>query len=192
MIPAGRKFGRGTAQPAGEIDVPLGGFVAPAKYTLHVALPASGIKNEWAFSVYPADRPEVPAPGIHFSRTFDVGGRAQLAAGNTVLLLPRREDLAGRLLMGFTTFYWTTLDRSGGQSSAAGLRCDPGHPLFRDFPTDGHTNWQWWELQFRASLLRYLQSPEFAPRDHVSPEAVEALFTLGFSSVLKPTGSTER
>ena len=27
-----------------------------------------------------------------------------------------------------------------------GLLCDPGHPLFKDFPTDYHTNWQWWHL----------------------------------------------
>jgi hypothetical protein len=26
-----------------------------------------------------------------------------------------------------------------------GILCNPGHPLFRDFPTEYHSNWQWWD-----------------------------------------------
>jgi hypothetical protein len=27
-----------------------------------------------------------------------------------------------------------------------GPLCDPRHPLFKDFPTEFHGNWQWWHL----------------------------------------------
>ena len=26
-----------------------------------------------------------------------------------------------------------------------GLLCDPKHPAFTEFPTEFHSNWQWWE-----------------------------------------------
>jgi hypothetical protein len=26
------------------------------------------------------------------------------------------------------------------------MLCNPDHPVFRDFPTDYHSDWQWWEL----------------------------------------------
>lgn len=151
-LPA-RDFGRGTAQLAGELSVPLAAWRAPAKYTLRVELSGTEVRNQWAFWVYPAAIPDVPAGRIHIARTWDDGVRARLAAGGTVLLLPRRQDLTGLLPICFTTFYWTTFDRAGGQSSAAGLLCDPAHPLFRDFPTDAHANWQWWELLTRASPM---------------------------------------
>jgi hypothetical protein len=27
-----------------------------------------------------------------------------------------------------------------------GILCDPRHPVFAHFPTEYHSNWQWWEL----------------------------------------------
>ena len=27
-----------------------------------------------------------------------------------------------------------------------GILTDPKHPIFKDFPTDFHTNWQWWSI----------------------------------------------
>jgi len=27
-----------------------------------------------------------------------------------------------------------------------GILCNPDHPLFADFPTEYHANWQWWQL----------------------------------------------
>ncbi len=253
-----RDCARGTALPVGAVSVPLDRLAAPARYTLRLMLPGTTVRNHWDFWVYPANLPDVPADGILLAHTLDAGARARLAAGGTVLLLAGAGDLTGGLPMCFTTFYWTTFGLTGGQSSAAGLLCDPAHPLFRDFPTEAHTNWQWWELltraspmildepgravpwpkahrplvqmidgwkvnrklavvtearvgpgrlavcsidlehdlasrpvarQFRASLLRYLQSPEFRPRDAVAPEAVAALFEPGRRNLLRTGGA---
>ncbi len=150
---AARDYPRGTAQPAGALTVPLAGLPAPARYTLHAALPGTAVRNRWAFWVYPVAPPAAESSGILIAPTPDAAVRARLAAGGTVLLLPRRADLTGQLPMCFTTFYWTTFGHAGGQSSAAGLLCDPAHPLLRDFPTESHTNWQWWELLTRASPM---------------------------------------
>ena len=30
---------------------------------------------------------------------------------------------------------------------------DPSHPLFKDFPTESHTNWQWWDILRNANPM---------------------------------------
>ena len=35
-----------------------------------------------------------------------------------------------------------------------GQLIDKSHPIFRDFPTESHTNWQWWPMAAqRAAIL---------------------------------------
>jgi hypothetical protein len=34
-----------------------------------------------------------------------------------------------------------------------GILCDPLHPLFRDFPTEFHSNWQWWDPVFHSQAM---------------------------------------
>ena len=34
-----------------------------------------------------------------------------------------------------------------------GILCDPAHPALADFPTESHTNWQWWDLNINSKAL---------------------------------------
>ena len=38
---------------------------------------------------------------------------------------------------------------------AAGILLNPHHPLFRKFPTEYHSNLQWWELLNRAPVMQF-------------------------------------
>jgi hypothetical protein len=40
-----------------------------------------------------------------------------------------------------------------------GILCDPAHPAFNAFPTDSHSNWQWWHLVKHARPLILDGSP---------------------------------
>ena len=41
---------------------------------------------------------------------------------------------------------------------------NPKHPLFREFPTDYHSNLQWWELLNRAEVMQFTDFPaDFQP-----------------------------
>jgi hypothetical protein len=45
-----------------------------------------------------------------------------------------------------------------------GLLCDPKHPLFASFPTEYHSNWQWWHLVKHSKPLIYDGTPaDFLP-----------------------------
>ena len=34
-----------------------------------------------------------------------------------------------------------------------GVLCDPKHPALVDFPTDMHTDWQWWDLNIHSKTM---------------------------------------
>ena len=39
------------------------------------------------------------------------------------------------------------------QAGTMGLLLDPTHKAFAHFPTEGHTNWQWWSLTTQSRTL---------------------------------------
>ena len=45
-----------------------------------------------------------------------------------------------------------------------GFLCDPAHPALSQFPTEFHTNWQWWDLALRSKALMLDDTPpQFRP-----------------------------
>lgn len=34
-----------------------------------------------------------------------------------------------------------------------GILCDPNHPALADFPTEMHSNWQWWDICKNATTM---------------------------------------
>ena len=41
-----------------------------------------------------------------------------------------------------------------------GILCDPDANVFDDFPTDFHSNWQWWQLVKNARPIVYDDTPD--------------------------------
>lgn len=145
------EFPNGIVSPVEKFTIDLSIFAAPAKYTLEVSM--DQFTNTWDFWVYPESVPAVTASDVLVSEVFSDDVEAALENGKTVLLLPRRDQLKGKLVQCFGTFYWTAFDFHGGETSACGLLTDPDHPVFNHFPTDFHGNWQWWELLTKASPM---------------------------------------
>jgi len=55
-------------------------------------------------------------------------------------------QVASDVQIGFSSIFWNTAWTRGQAPHTLGILCDPKHPVFAQFPTEGHTNWQWWEL----------------------------------------------
>lgn len=88
------------------------------------------------------------------SQLTDSIGR-QLADGASVLWMPDSTQFRGNTVGGlFQTDYWnyrmfkTICEKNGKAVSPGtlGILCDPCHPIFRDFPTEMHSNWQWYDV----------------------------------------------
>lgn len=143
----------GLVQDVGEVSVELRPLPAPARYRLVVwvgqmgGLSAAKIaENDWDLWVYPAAPPaDVPAD-VHVARALDEAALAKLKAGGTVLLCADPKRVKGDVAIGFSSIFWNTAWTRNQAPHTLGILCDPKHPVFASFPTDFHSNWQWWEL----------------------------------------------
>lgn len=158
----------GSNIPIGRIHLPLGNLKTPAKYTLQISIPEREIHNSWDFWVFPDHTPAISAGDIRIAHRFDGSVIHALDSGRTVLLLPDTASIRGGLPICFTDFYWTAFDLHGGESSANGLLLDPNNKVFRYFPTEGHTNWQWWDLltAARPMILDDFDDPAPFPKNY--------------------------
>lgn len=116
------------------------------------------IANDWDIWVYPAKPATEPAQDILVTAKFDDDAQARLRSGGKVLLtLPGRQvrnfDTAP-VKFGFSSIFWNTAWTGRQAPTTLGILCDPKHPALAQFPTDFHSNWQWWYLIHRAGALR--------------------------------------
>ena len=140
-----------------EIDRPfselLDSMKVPARIDLRLTARTAGHAgvNSWPIWVYPADN-QPDRTGITIVRKLDKAARKALEAGEKVLLMPAdTSNTVGGL---FQTDYWNyrmfkqICEGAGKPVSPGtlGILTDPAHPLFREFPTEEHTDWQWFPV----------------------------------------------
>ena len=71
-----------------------------------------------------------------------------------------RGDRLGRVEVGFSSIFWNTDWTKRQPPHTLGILCAPRHPALRAFPTDYHTNWQWWYILSHSSALILDDLPE--------------------------------
>lgn len=134
------------------LDLPDVGKACKMELTLSVNGTVYG--NSYPLWVYPAEmtlkRGDVEVVRKLDGRTFDL-----LTKGAKVLFMPEKRDCRNVTVGGlFQTDYWnyrmfkSICDRIKKPASPGtlGILTDPKHPVFGDFPTEGHTNWQWYSI----------------------------------------------
>jgi len=152
----------GSLTPLGTISASLQKARVPGKLTVTVSL--AGFSNDWEIWVYPPIKAvEAPAK-VLVSRAWDDSTKSALAAGSAVVLFPqklsRNLSLRGSLL----PVFWSPVWFPSQQPNANGILCNPRHPALAQFPTDLHSNWQWWELLNNSRTLILDDTPaEFRP-----------------------------
>lgn len=148
----GRRVPVGNGTELGAVTVDLARFTAPAKYRLELTV--AGGTNGWDFWVFPGGDAPSPRPGgVAVVRRFNANTHELLRKGARVLLLAEPSSLRGDYPQLFTPVYWNCPWTDGGESQTLGLLASTKHPLFRDFPAAGHTEWHWYELLVTARPL---------------------------------------
>lgn len=135
----------------GSVNVSLAEFAPARRYRLTVEVGPS--ENDWDLWVFADDLATTAPPDLLETSTLDDTALARLAAGGTVLLAPRPDALNAPSTIGFSSIFWNTAwtrlydgPKRGQAPHTLGILCDPKHPAFAAFPTEYHSNWQWWEL----------------------------------------------
>lgn len=136
----------GNSDPLGTIDLGLSQVQAPTKLTLALDIEGTNYSNSWDLWVYPG-RTDVPAdPNILIVEQLDANALRALRRGRKVLLMPNPQNITGDVPAGFTTIFWNTQWTNNQPPHTLGILCDPKHPALSSFPTEFHSNWQWWDL----------------------------------------------
>ncbi len=113
----------------------------------------AGWENAYPVWVYPPAGPVCPE-GVLEARHFNDSVKAVLAAGGVVYLSPDScpESLPHSIQAQFSTDFWS-VGTFPGQEGGMGQLIDAAHPIFRRFPTESHTDWQWWPMANQRAFI---------------------------------------
>ena len=105
-------------------------------------------KNRWKIWVYP--RNQIAFDEVLYTRSFEVAQRG-LEEGMKVLFNPDFKEIKG-VTGRFVPVFWSPV-HFPDQPATMGVLCDPSHPALADFPTDFHSDWQWWDLNINSKAM---------------------------------------
>jgi GH18 family chitinase len=141
----------------GRVSLRLSKLKAPRRYRLVVGLDGTPFENDWDLWVYPPRMDTAVPAGVTVVRALDGAAEARLhEGGRVVLLVPPervRGDALGKVELGFSSIFWNTAWTSRQAPHTLGVLVDPKHPALAAFPTEDHSNWQWWYLVSRARAM---------------------------------------
>jgi hypothetical protein len=137
----------------------------PTKLTLDLSQPTSDVRNDYPIWVYPAAVDTSAPSNVVIAQSFDSKTSEQLAAGGTVVLIcdctkPLAQTVGGAFASDFWNFRFFF-----NKPGTMGLLTDPNHPALAAFPTEFHSNWQWFQttLYGQPLILDGIVPSEYKP-----------------------------
>ena len=143
---------------AGELNISLSKLDKPTQLQLclsideteYFGVPYHNTYDLWAYPAW-SDLSKLESK-VTVTNELDALAISQLEKGKSVLLMPEASDLCVGGL--FQTDYWNyrmfkTIAENNKKSvspGTLGILTDPKHPIFKGFPTQMHTNWQWFPI----------------------------------------------
>lgn len=140
---------------AGMFAMDLNDISEARKLTFEVSISGTPFRNKWDFFAYPEQK-ETDAGSVLVTDKLDRIAGEVLQRGGSVLLLTYgkiAEDKGAKVAIGFSSIFWNTAWTNNQAPHTLGILCDPRHPVFSDFPTDFHSNWQWWDPVTHSQVM---------------------------------------
>lgn len=151
----------------GKQDIPIGNAISlgeliqtfqkknhPRKLSLEVTV--SEFSNSWDIWVYP-EYPDLETNEIKVVEKLDASTMQFLNDGGKVLLSLGKgkvaSEMGGDIGVGFSSIFWNTTHTNRQKPHTLGILCDPLHPALGKFPTEFHSNWQWWDAMSHADAI---------------------------------------
>ncbi len=146
----------------GEVSFPLSEINSPQKLTFELSV--NEFSNSWDFWVYPAKKEKIKGEeNIRVVQQIDDQTLRFLQDGGSVLLSLKKgtlsPEMGGDIPVGFSSIFWNTAWTSGQPPHTLGILCNPGHPALAEFPTEYHSNWQWWDAMSHSGAIRLESFP---------------------------------
>lgn len=155
MIP----FGNG--RKIGTISQSLKDLAKATKLNLEVAIQGTKYANDWDFWVYPKALPQVENNDVYYCTSLDEKAKDVLDKGCKVFLNASGKIVKGKeVVMNFTPVFWNTSWFKMRPPHTLGILVDPAHPMFNDFPTSYHSDFNWWDVLNKAQVMHLEDFPK--------------------------------
>ncbi|MBQ9664924.1 MAG: beta galactosidase jelly roll domain-containing protein [Bacteroidaceae bacterium] len=151
----------------GHISVSLSDIKEPAHMELVVyiqgAEPGNGV-NTWDFWVYPTssvaniqyEKKTWMPKDIYVTDSLDAKAMKVLNKGGKVLICAAGKVTYGKeVVQQFTPVFWNTSWFKMRPPHTTGIYVEREHSIFDLFPTEDHSDMQWWELVNRAQVMQF-------------------------------------
>lgn len=152
---ANQKLVNGKITDAGTIRFSFTTLRLADELRLKVSLKKAGYNNEYPVWVYPKSTKMMAETDILIASKMNASVLARLKEGKKVLLFPMGKDVKKNSVSGlFPPEFWnwgmfkgiSEWVKKPVSPGTLGILTDPKHPIFEGFPTEFHTNWQWWSI----------------------------------------------
>ncbi len=144
----------------GEVQTTFNRQKVPQKYTLEVVV--GEFSNSWDIWVYPKNN-TIETGAIRVVQNLSKSTLDYLNKGGNVLLSLGKGKVApqmgGNVGVGFSSIFWNTAWTDGQKPHTLGILCNPAHPALEYFPTEYHSNWQWWDAMSHADAINLKEFP---------------------------------
>ena len=146
---------QGGIKDIGRVRIDLSLIQKAEKLSFELNFPGTDYSNSYAIWVYPEIESIEGKNEITIIEQLDSKVLEQLQVGAKVLFFPQTEDIEENSFPGhFPPDFWNygmfkSISENVNKSvspGTLGLMTNPEHPIFNDFPTDFHTNWQWFSI----------------------------------------------
>lgn len=137
------------------ISFPLNGISTPIRLDLDLFLVGTSIRNSYPLWIYPESKTVEDFWNVLVVESLDYETMQYLEDGGKVLLFPTEEGIkkhstANQFISEF--WNWQMFTKFAIESNkpisagTMGLLLNPRHKAVADFPTDFHTDYQWWPI----------------------------------------------
>jgi hypothetical protein len=160
----------------GRISVPLSKVKAPCQVKLTITIEGTKYSNGYDLWVYPPKVDTSTPKGVLVTNRLDEATLKFLADGGKVLLFSPNTDAKHSVGGAFPTDFWcwpmfakgAIAQKLEPAPGTQGFICDPRHPALAEFPTEFHSNWQWWHIVKNSRPIILDETPaDYRPIIHV-------------------------
>ena len=144
--------------PVGKFAFDLKGFATAQKLTVHLSV-NDEITNSWDLWVYPKNPAIMQSTAdVLYTTEYNDQAKQYLAAGKKVVLCPLPGNVKGRAST-FHNHFWNPIMFAWAPMTIGSL-IQQGHPVFDQFVTSYHTDWQWWDILNNAKVIEMKNAPK--------------------------------
>ncbi len=146
---------QGGLTTVGTIEANLDNVSEAEKAMLKIRIDGTPFRTHYPVWIYPSKVNITPPADITVTHELSAGVIKKLTSGAKVLLFPDLKKVKDHSVGGlFITDFWNfkmfkpIAERMAKQPSPGtmGILTDPTDKIFNRFPTESHTNWQWWSI----------------------------------------------